>query len=89
MWLAPSRTARLQVTYRIAGCVHAFERHAKAAANLLKQTRQRLAAIATLFRAVGAIKNRINPSANSRQHFVHFGVDRIERRHIKQSASQT
>ena len=37
MWLAASTATRLQVAYRVAGSGHAFERHAKTAANLLKQ----------------------------------------------------
>ena len=37
--LATGRAASLQITHRIARCWHIFERHTKAAADLLKQTR--------------------------------------------------
>ena len=87
MWLTTSAAASLQVTHRDARGRHTFERHTKAAADLFKQARQRLAAIAELFRAVRAIKNRIDPATHSGQHFVHFGVHSVQRCHIKQATA--
>ena len=76
--LAACRAASLQVTHRVTRGWHTFERHTKAAADLLKQPRQRLAAIAAFFGRVWAIKHRIYPASDSCEHFVHFGVHGVE-----------
>ena len=76
--LATRRAAGLQVTHRVARRWHIFERHTKAAADLLKQSRQRLATLAAFLGRVRAIKNRIHPAPDSCEHFVHFGVHGIE-----------
>ena len=88
MRLAACAASGLQVTHRVTGGWHTFERHAESAANLLKQTRQGLAAITLLFRAVRAIKHRVHPAPHSGQHFVHLGMHRVQRGHIKQAAPQ-
>ena len=88
MRLTTGSRARLQVTQRVAGSRHVFQRNAEARADLLEQPRQGLAAQAVVVRAVRAVKNRVDAPADSRQHFVHLAVNGIERGHVKQPAPQ-
>ena len=88
MRLTSCACTRLQIARRIADGRHAMEVHPISFTDLLEQPRARLSAAAPFVGPVWAVKNRIYPGTNCRQHPVHLVMHCIQGRHVKQSTAQ-